>query len=62
MPLAAIWIDLQIIILREVYQAEEYKLYMIQLKGRILKNIQMNLSTMQKNVLNVVNELMANRR
>ena len=62
MPLAAIWIDLQIIILREVYQAEEYKLYMIQLKGRILKNIQMNLSTKQKNVLNVVNELMANRR
>ena len=45
---AATWIDLEIIILTEVRQTEKDKYYMISLICGILKRIQMNLYTKQK--------------
>ena len=46
MPLAATWIDLEIIILSDVSQTEKDKLYHLYVDSP--KMIQMNLSTKQK--------------
>ena len=48
MPLAATWMDLEIIILSEVSQTEKDKYHMTLLVSRILKNDEMNLFTKQK--------------
>ena len=48
MPLAATWIDLEIIILSEVSQTEKEKYHMISLVLESKKMIQMNLCTKQK--------------
>ena len=45
MPLAATWMDLEIIILSEVSQTEKDKYHMTLLVSRILKNDEMNLFT-----------------
>ena len=47
-PFAAIWMDLEIITLSEESQAEKDKCHMILLRFRVLKKIQMNLFTKQK--------------
>ena len=48
MPFAATWMQLKIIILSEVSQTEKDKYHMISLICTILKLIQMNLFTKQK--------------
>ena len=48
MPFAATWMDLEIIVISEVSQTEKDKYYMISLICGILKIIQMNLFTKQK--------------
>ena len=48
LPFAATWMDLEIIILSEVSQAEKDKYYMISLICGIQKIIQINLFTKQK--------------
>ena len=49
MPFAALWMDMEIIILSELSQTEKDKYRMILLRCRILKKmIQMNLFTKQK--------------
>ena len=48
MPFATTWMDLEIIILSEVSQTEKDKYYIILLLCGILKMIQMNLSTKEK--------------
>ena len=45
LPVAATWMNLEIIILTEVSQTEEHKYYMISLTGGIWKVIQVNLFT-----------------
>ena len=48
MPFAETWMDLEIIILREVSQTEKGKYHMISLIRGIKKMVQMNLFTKQK--------------
>ena len=48
MPLAATWMDLEIIILSEVSQKEKDKYYMISLICGIYNMVQVNLFTKQK--------------
>ena len=48
MPFAATWMDLQIIILSEVSQKEKDKYHVISVMCRVLKIIQINLFTKQK--------------
>ena len=48
MPFAATWMDLEIVILREVSQTEKDKYHMISLICEIQKRVQMNLLTKQK--------------
>ena len=48
LTLATIWMDLEIVILSEASQTEKDKYRMLSLIGRILKMIQTNLFTQQK--------------
>ena len=48
MPLAATWMDLEIVILSEVSQTEKDKYHMILLIVESKKGVQMNLPTKQK--------------
>ena len=48
MPFAATWMDLEIIILSEVSQTEKRKYHITHMWNLILKMIQMNLFTKQK--------------
>ena len=48
MPFAATWMDLQMIILSKVSQKEKDKYHMISVMCRVLKIIQINLFTKQK--------------
>ena len=59
MPFAAMWMNLQSVILSEVSQAEQEKYHMTSLICGILKEIiQMNLLTKQKETQDLENELM----
>ena len=61
-PLAATWMDLEIII-SKVNQTEKDKYLMISLIGRILKEmIQMNLFTKRNSLSELENEFMVIRR
>ena len=58
MPFVATWMDLEIIILREVSQTEKDKYHMISLIRNLKKMIQMNLLQNRNRVTDLENELM----
>ena len=57
MPFAAIWMDLEIIILSEVSQKEKDKYHMISLTCGIKNRTQMNPSTNRNRLTNIENRL-----
>ena len=60
-PFACTWMDTEVIILSDISQTEKDKYYMISLICGILKIIQMNLFTKQKQFTNVENKAMVTK-